>query len=85
MPRRRNRTEMGRDRSSERDGNGREDLALSFDLVHGNRSPNRERELSAGELNRREKKREDYLIFRLLSHFMAQQYLTMLIQWSRVQ
>ena len=77
--------ETGRDRSSERDGNGREDLALSFDLVHGNRSPNWEWELSAGEFNGQEKKREDYLIFRLLSHFVARQYSTMLIQWSRVQ
>ena len=38
--------------------NGREDLALSFNLVCENRSPNREQELSAGELNGWERKRE---------------------------
>ena len=37
--------------------NGRKDLVLSFNLVCGNRSPNRDQELSAGELNRWEKKK----------------------------
>jgi len=58
--------------------NGKRGLtAKVLHLARENRSPNRDRELSAGELNGRENRSEKVnLIFRLPSHFGAPQYLT---------
>ena len=58
--------------------NGKRGLtAKVLHLARENRSPNRDRELSVGELNGRENRSEKVnLIFRLPSHFGARQYLT---------
>jgi len=74
------------DRTGDKSGTwGKELICQAINLTHKDHSPNWDRKLSAEVLTEWKWIGKDNLIFWLLSHFIAPQYLSRLIQSKHVQ